>query len=79
MEKKLLMSFVLLLSVLILGCPSKPCVRLADINCGQAPSVVLKPPETILELAEAYNRAVDIAVEENRIIKCYERSLRETE
>jgi hypothetical protein len=33
-------------------------------------------PETPLELAQAYNRVVDVAIKERNIIKCYEETLK---
>ena len=76
MIKILLRSLGLLLFVSMMGCPAKPQCLPIEVNCGKAPIIEMKSPETVLELAEAYNRVVDIAVEEARIIRCYENTLK---
>jgi hypothetical protein len=60
-----------------MGCGGvKPAVLPTNIDCGSIPSIVLDCPETPLELAQAYNRVVDVAIKERNIIKCYEETLK---
>ena len=75
MTKILSMSLALLLTVLIAGCFCSPQVLPTNVDCGKVEPIAMTAPKTILELAEAYNKSVDTAGKEYRIIKCYEKVL----
>ena len=77
MTKILFRSFVLLLLVSMMGCgTANPVVLPTSVDCGSIPAIALDCPETVLELAQSYNRVVDVAVKEHDIIKCYEETLK---